>query len=91
MPPWITALIAVGGALLGFAVGYGALRAVVSDLSQRFASLTVTMNTAALTLQTVTADAKHFGQQLNDQNETLRDLSERLRKVEIELARFQTH
>lgn len=88
---WLSVAVAISSAVAGFAAGYGALRALVSELRSNVAHLTGAVNTATLSLQTVVSDARHFGQQLSEQGTTLRELTERLRQVEIDLARLQTH
>lgn len=86
---WISIAVVLCSALAGFAAGYGALRAIVSNLDRQLAALNLTMNSASLTIQTVVNDAEHFGKQLTEQQTTIKDLDERLRALEIALAKIR--
>lgn len=83
---FLKALPPMVAALLGFAAGYGALRAMVNQMRDDMRSVSADAKTTSAALTTVTADARHYAAQLAAQTSQLSDLADRVRILEIDVA-----
>ena len=75
---------------MGFAAGYGALRAVIAQVREDMKGVSADAKLTSAALQTVTADARHYQAQLAAQATELSDLDHRVRMLEIEMARVKS-